>query len=43
MESRLHEQRYVPEMEAQQIPVAERESYYTGLTLFTEIEINRLV
>ena len=43
IESKLHEQRYVPEMEAQQIPVAERESYYTGLTLFTEIEINRLI
>jgi hypothetical protein len=41
-ESRLHEQRRAPEMEAQQIPVADRESYYTGLTLFTDIEINRL-
>ncbi len=41
-ESRLHEQRRAPEMEAQQIPVADRESYYTGLTLFTDIEISRL-
>ena len=41
-ESKLHEQRRAPEMEAQQIPVADRESYYTGLTLFTDIEINRL-
>lgn len=41
-ESRLHEQRRAPEMEVQQIPIADRESYYTGLTLFTDIEISRL-
>jgi len=43
MKSRMHEERYVPEMEAQQIPIAERQTYYTGLTLFTETEINRLI
>ena len=40
--NQVWEPRSVPNMETQQIPVAQRESYYTGLTLFSEIEINRL-
>jgi len=41
-ESLSHVSRKIPQMDLQQIPVAERESYYTGLTLFSDIEISRL-
>jgi hypothetical protein len=37
-----HISRFCPPMDLQQIPIAVRESYYTGLTLFSDIEISRL-
>ena len=42
MSLRLIENRSRPIMETQQIPVAKKEPYYLGLTLFSDIEINRL-